>query len=46
MDIFHMPSAKSTTFHKMKKQHPVYEDKNDTRRKAVVVGRIMGRWEG
>ena len=35
--VFHMTYAKNTTFHKHKKQHPLYEDKNDTRRKVVIV---------
>ena len=40
MDVFHMTYVKNTTFHKLKKtskKHPVYEDKNDTRRKVVRV---------
>ena len=41
MDMFHMTYVKNTTFHKQKKknrkQHPVYEDKSDTRRKVVIV---------
>ena len=40
MDVFIMKSVKNTTVHKLKlysKNHPVYEDKSDSKRKVVIV---------
>ena len=40
MNVFHMTYVRNATLiHKLKNQqkHPVYEDKNDTRRKVVKV---------
>ena len=39
MDVFIMTYVKNTTVHKLKKRkkHHVYEDKNDPRRKVVIV---------
>ena len=40
MDVFNMTYVKNTTVCKLKKNsknHPVYEDKSDSRRKVVAV---------
>ena len=38
-----MTYVKNTTVHKLKKSknHPVYEDKSDSRRKVVIVRRTL-----
>ena len=43
MDVFNMTYVKYTTVYQLKKQqnHPVYEDKSDTRRKVVIVRRTL-----
>ena len=44
MDAFHMTYVRNATFHKLKKpskKHPVYEDKSDTRRKAIKLRKTL-----
>ena len=42
MDVFHVTYVRNAIFHKLKKKHPVYEEKIDTRRKVVKVrGTLM-----
>ena len=44
MDVFNMTYVNNTTVHKLKntKNHPVYKDKSDSRRKVVIVrGRLI-----
>ena len=48
MDVFNMTYVKNTTVHKLKKNsknHPVYEDKSDSRRKVVIArGTLIGNF--
>ena len=39
MDVFNMMYVKNTTVYKLKnsKNHPVFEDRSDSRRKVVIV---------
>ena len=43
MDVFNMTYVKNATVHKLKnsKNHPVYEDKSDSRRKVIIVRRTL-----
>ena len=44
MDVFNMTYVKYKTVYKLKKtskNHPVYEDKSDSRRKVVIVRRTL-----